>query len=228
MRRALRIPLLAILMAAPLLARVPAPTPQRFWLAGRYDGNRVIAYFNVVHFGASMPAHPRFLPPAVAAQFGSGFELTPADILRLRLPGEEPFALGSHYDVILGNGLLAHATVTTLLGFPQDEGVGNDSYSGALLTVDSASETVFALPSDYFVLRRPTATPSPAPRTPFNSAPGLIRAPVSFALQTQMAALLNRRRRLDLEGQPQKGTLAFAVQALRLASGAVRYYVRAE
>jgi len=36
--------------------------PERFWLAGRYDGNRVIVYFDAVKFNGALPSTSRRLP----------------------------------------------------------------------------------------------------------------------------------------------------------------------
>ena len=34
-------------------------SPERFWLAGRYDGNRVVVYFDTVQFGGAMSSKGR-------------------------------------------------------------------------------------------------------------------------------------------------------------------------
>jgi hypothetical protein len=33
--------------------------PERFWLAGRYDGNRVVVYFDAVKFGGTLSSNAR-------------------------------------------------------------------------------------------------------------------------------------------------------------------------
>ena len=54
---------LAVLLLG-LLALHTTPTfgqkgPERFWLAGRYDGNRVVVYFDAVQFKGTMSSNAR-------------------------------------------------------------------------------------------------------------------------------------------------------------------------
>src|ERR1022692_4652371 len=42
---------------------------EHFWLAGRYDGNRVIVYFDAVRFGADHPPREGTIAPPVAQGF---------------------------------------------------------------------------------------------------------------------------------------------------------------
>jgi hypothetical protein len=57
---------LAVLLLG-LLALHTTPTfgqngPERFWLAGRYDGNRVVVYFDAVKFEGTMSSNQHRKP----------------------------------------------------------------------------------------------------------------------------------------------------------------------
>src|SRR5207302_6475417 len=43
--------------------------PERFWLAGRYDGDRILIYFQAVKFNHTIPQNARRLPDAVVDGF---------------------------------------------------------------------------------------------------------------------------------------------------------------
>jgi len=49
--------------------------PERFWLAGRYDGNRVIIYFNSVKFNGTLPAKAEEIANPVVDGFFTPMEL---------------------------------------------------------------------------------------------------------------------------------------------------------
>jgi len=49
----------AMLQCNPVLAQVQQ---ERFWLAGRYDGNRIVVYFQSVHFDGTLPPDAQKLP----------------------------------------------------------------------------------------------------------------------------------------------------------------------
>lgn len=92
--------------------------PERFWIAGRYDGNRVIVYFDVVKFGIepipgaakiSFPVANRFFGPvALPESYVAQFQKTPT---------AERFKLGDRYDLLLEDGIVAPFILTTLVGF---------------------------------------------------------------------------------------------------------------
>lgn len=105
---------------------------ERLWMAGRYDGNRIIVYFDAVQFNGTLPATPKNMVPA-AGHFFEAVELSPEFIAPLQKTlTSEHFALGDHYDLILEENHVATVSLTTLIGCETDEGVGNDSYIGAL------------------------------------------------------------------------------------------------
>src|SRR5712692_7342201 len=124
-----------------LLAVHSTPTfgqrePERFWLAGRYDGNRVVVYFDAVKFKGTMLSNASKIAEPVADGFFDPVELPASYIARFQnTPNAEHFAIGDRYDLLLGNGTIATIKLTTLVGCETDEGVGNDSFIGALGTV---------------------------------------------------------------------------------------------
>ena len=40
----------------------PQTQPERFWLAGRYDWNRIVAYFDTVQFRSTIPPEAEKIP----------------------------------------------------------------------------------------------------------------------------------------------------------------------
>ena len=129
-----RIPALAILLAGLTHGQ---SQPERFWLAGRYDGNRVIVYFDAVKFNRTVPADAQKIVQPVVDGFYDPVELPASYIAQfLNKPGAERFAIGDQYDLLTGAGNPVTITLTTLVGTEGDEQVGNDSYTGALATVE--------------------------------------------------------------------------------------------
>jgi hypothetical protein len=105
-----------------------------FWIAGRYDGNRVIIYFDAVKFNKSVPRNARRVVRPVSALFPP-IELPPNYIAGFfKVPGVFRFNLGDQFDVLTGGDAI-RVKLTTLVGSEGDEEVGNDSYIGALATV---------------------------------------------------------------------------------------------
>ena len=70
-----------------------------------------------------------------------------------QLSDAEHFKVGDKYDLILGCGMTATVTLTTIVGTEGDEPVGNDSYIGALASLDD-SDKEFLLSRNYYVVRR--------------------------------------------------------------------------
>ncbi len=206
--------------------------PQRFWLAGRYDRNRVIVYFDAVKFNGTLPATGMKLAPvatlffdpvAVSASFIASFQKGAAS---------ERFRLGGHYDLILEENHIATVVLTTFVGCETDEPVGNDSYVGALATLDDKDIPYFR--KDYYVLRRHTEKESDVgsiPRIPAMWTQ-LENEPVEFGVQSRAVALLTEQMNkfaTDIQRRrAEKTSPVFQVQAFRTADGALRYYARAE
>jgi hypothetical protein len=116
-----------------------------------------------------------------------------------------------------------------LIGCETDEGVGNDSYIGALATLNDRDLPYFK--KDYYALRRhrnpqqkrPSAIPTVWVR--------LENEPVEFNIQSEIVALLIDRMRIlatDTQRHRAESTSpVFNAQAFRLADGSLRYYARA-
>jgi len=175
-----------------------------FWPAGRYDGDRIVVYFQAVKFGANFPASAPELAPPVASAFFSPMAVASRDIQRFH----PQFAIGDQYDLLLGNNDSVTITLTQLVYSPGDEGVGNFSYIGALAKVTQEDGLLFQ--GDYYVITKH--------RDP-KSVARLLRTPVQLDIQNQIAAKL-KPRLSDLS--------VLQVQSFTLADGSPRYYARAE
>jgi hypothetical protein len=82
--------------------------PERFWLAGRYDGNRVVVYFDAVKFEGSMSCTARKIANPVAGAFYSPVQLPASYIERFpKTSNVEHFTIGDRYDLRSGNGMIA-------------------------------------------------------------------------------------------------------------------------
>lgn len=215
------------------MARAQTESPERFWVAGRYDGNRVIVYFDAVEFNGTLPKGAAPLAPAVVEGFFDPVEITASYINSLgRGPDSERFSIGDRYDLLLGNGDAATVTLTTLVGCETDEGVGNDSFIGALATINGKYE----LPATggYYAVRRRSAVPKVAgmsTRKMGTRFSELIESPAPFDVESRVMSLLNERVKTivtDNERQTISGrSPELSVQSFRLADGSVRYYARA-
>jgi len=116
---------LALLLGSNAGGQAP---PERFWVAGRYDANRIIVYFDAVKFNGTVPANAQKLPYPVVNGFFEQVELPSSYIAQFQnRPSAERFKIGDEYDLILGNGETVPIILTTLIGFESDEQVGNDS-----------------------------------------------------------------------------------------------------
>lgn len=209
---------------------------ERYWLAGRYDGNRVVIYFDAVTFNGTMEAKARKIPQPVVGGFFEPVELPANYIARFQTtPKAEHFALGDRYDLLLGNGIITTVKLTTLVGCETDEGVGNDSFIGAIGTVE---KNAMFLTNGYFAVRRhqdvknDVAKPKSREATKFPQFASLLNEPARLDIVTQIAGLLAQQ----LEKEPwdakraaaAKAAPALHVQAFQLADGSLRYYARAQ
>lgn len=214
-----------------------AQTPREpFWIAGRYDGNRVIVYFDAVKFNNTVPADTLRITDPVASGFFMPVEL-PANYIATLLgePNAYRFALGEEYDVLSGSDAIS-VTLTTLVGTEGDEGVGNDSYIGAIATVVGKC-SLFGT-NGYYVVRRHR---DPVCGSPRQAWPGgvfptrfaeLMHDPVRFDVQTQIVALLSQRM-ISIASEQQRHAAeglspVFSVQTFRVADGSLRYYATAK
>jgi hypothetical protein len=153
---------LALVLAGTSASAQCQTKPDRVWLAGRYDGNRVIIYFDAVRFDDTLPPNAARIVDPVAGRFFQPVRLS-ASYLANFLKESDRFALGEEYDVLIDGGAI-RVKLTTLVGTEGDEGVGNDSYIGALATVIGKC-SLFGT-RDYYVVR-PHQEPvcgSPRPR----------------------------------------------------------------
>jgi len=216
-------------------AALAQKTPERFWLAGRYDGNRVIVYFDAVKFHGTVPHTAKRIADPVVGGFFMPMELPTSYVAQfLRTPDVEHFALGDKYDLLLGYGKVATVMLTTLVGTEGDEEVGNDSFIGALATVENEDDTMYLASGGIYVIRRHRKLPDSKPKSPPRPDTvyaGLQGDPVRFDIQTKIVALLTERMGSTAKAD-HKLTVAgmspvFAVQAFHLANGKLRYYARA-
>jgi hypothetical protein len=233
-RMAAFLPVLLALYSVPACGQ---KKPERFWLAGRYDGNRVVVYFEAVKFEGTMPSNARKLAPPVAEAFFEPVELPASYVARFqKTPNAEHFLIGDRYDLLLGNGTIATIKLTTLVGCETDEPVGNDSFIGALGTLEN--EDSLFLTNGYYAVRRhqepQTDGASLRPKTTaeFGRYSGLVDEPIRFDIEARIAELLNQRMRIEATAAERSAMgdapLAFKVQTFQVGDGDLRYYVRAE
>jgi hypothetical protein len=196
------------------------PEAERFWLAGRYDGNRIVVYFDAVHFRGTVPSTAVKIADAVADGFFTPVILPQAYVFRFQQePGAEHFAVGDRYDLLPGGSDIATITLTTLVGFEGDEETGNASFIGALATIDHPTEN--RLNEDrYYAVRRHIALS----RVQAGPHAALIEAAVRPDIQTQTVSLLNDAAGNHAHGMPP----TFKMQQFTVPDGSLRYYARAE
>ncbi len=204
-------------------------TPEQFWLAGRYDGNRVIVYFDAVKFGSTAPPNPKRISAPVADGFFGPVVLPASYIAQLQKGSHAThFALGDRDDLLLGNSNVATLTLTSLVGSEGDEGTGNFSYIGALGTLEDP-EALFSSKNYYAVRRHREPKPNSHQLPPHD---GPIYGPVPFDIQAQAAAQLIRKMKVmapsDLRTRFEKVSPAFEIQSFYTAAGSLRYYARSE
>jgi hypothetical protein len=180
---------------------------------------------------------PARLPIPVADAFFNPVELPASYIARFQTkPNAEHFAIGDRYDLLLGNGTITTIKLTALVGCETDEQVGNDSFVGALGTVEKEDSLVST--KTYYAVRRhhearsEGAKPKPKTTAEYLKYAHLVDGPVRFGVQSQIAALLNERLKMEtndaVRSNAEKAPLAFDVQPFSIADGSSRYYVRAE
>ena len=227
--------LLVVLLAGQRTPTFGQNQSERFWLAGRYDGDRVVIYFDAVKFKGTIPSNARKIVNPVAAAFFNPVELPASFITRFqKTPNAEHFAIGDRYDLLLGNGTTATIRLTTLVGCETDEEVGNDSFIGALGTLEKRDALVFT--KDYYAVRR---HPEPQNNGTQRTIPvvnlkyaHLDDEPVRFDIETRIADLLSERMKTEATAAEQRlaGDVApaFRVEPFRVADGTLRYYVLAE
>jgi hypothetical protein len=210
-------------------------TPERVWLAGRYDSASVVVYFEAVKFKGTFPADAASMVVPIADAFFTPKALS-ADFLA-GLPkerGAERFAVGDLYDLLLDGGRVATITLTTLIGFESDEFVGNDSYIGALGIV--APEDLPFFTKDYYVVQHRQAARRAGPTRPTRQPAifaSLGNEPASLDLQIRVTSLLRERLatgaptavRIEMEQTPPFSQRA---QPFTLADSSLRYHVWAE
>jgi hypothetical protein len=183
---------------------------ERFWLAGRYDGNRVVVYFDAVKFEGTMSSNARKIANPAASAFFSPVELPESYIERFqKRPIGEHFAIGDRYDLLLG-GTVATIKLTSLVGCETDEEVGND----------------------YYAVRRHQEPQSdraqPKSSAQYLKHAGLRDEPVRFDIETRIAEILNLRMKMEATDAERRvaGNVspAFKVQPFQVADGSLRYY----
>ena len=233
--RWLRAVALTLMVGHPTATSVFAQTaPERLWLAGRYDRNHVVMYFSAVKFNGTVPADAVKIaePKADAFFYPVGLPASYVSQLQKKTPRAERFSVGDRYDVLLDGGRVATITLDELVGFENDEQVGNDSYIGALGRV--APRDIPRLTKDYYVARRHRATSAGKSKAidRRDSQAHLGREPVSADLEARMLPLLQEALAKDTTGNPQlsaaNGTPVITLaQSFALADGSTRYYVSA-
>jgi hypothetical protein len=207
-------------------------TPERFWIAGRYDGNRVVVYFEKVQFEGTIASQAREIAPPVSDLFFNPVELPASYIAGFQnKPNAEHFAIGDRYDLMLGNGTIATIKLTTLVGYETDD----DSFIGALGTLEQPNATLSS--NGYYAVRRHVEAQrqresGPKTAAEYRRYAGLIETPTGFDIEAQIARLLDLRMKMDATAAEQRvaGGVAPAlkVQPFQVADGSLRYYVRAE
>jgi len=212
--------------------------PERFWLAGRYDGNRVVVYFDAVKFEGTMSSNARKIAPPVAGAFFEPDELPASYIAQFqKVPNAEHFAIGDRYDLLVGNGIIATIKLTTLVGCETDEPVGNDSFIGALGIVENKNLFGLLTKAYYAVRRHQDAQADRAAKglKPHHDSVKyavLLDEPVRFDVEARLAELLTSRMKTEATDAEQRtiGNVspAMKVQSFQVADGSLRYYVRAE
>jgi hypothetical protein len=198
----------------------------RVWLAGRYNADHVVIYLDTLQFGNTVPTGATKLADPKAAGFFWVYALPNAYVadVRAKLPRLERIAIGDQFDLLVGGGRVITVAFDTLVGFPNDEGVGNQSYIGGLARVRS-SDTAF-LHGDYYVARRHGAVAPASTVDPRDTLVRLRDDTLSGTTQAQIIALLEQRA-ADSAGGARRTLITKKSQSFALADGSVRTYVAA-
>jgi hypothetical protein len=207
---------------------------ERFWIAGRYDANRVIVYFDTVAFSDTLSSNSRPITPPVAKGFFGPVGIDQTFARRFQgAPGAERFSLGDKYDLLLGGDLVRTVTLTDMVGAETDEGVGNDSFLGAL---GSLNKDDLLLENDYYVLRRHHDSPKingneKTPSMAGSTYAYLESGPVRFDVQMQIVDLLTGRMKVLATEAARRATERASplveIKAFHLSDGRLRYYASA-
>lgn len=129
---------------------------------------------------------PKIVQPVVDGFF-EHVELPASCIAKFqRKLASEHFALGDQFDLLTGASNPITITLTTLVGTEGDEQVGNDSYIGALATVERPMDIYMT--QGYYAVRRH----KPAAKTTALGA-RLAAEPLPFSVQSRIVALLPQR-----------------------------------
>jgi hypothetical protein len=210
--------------------------PERFWIAGRYDASRVIVYFDAVKFEDTLSTNSEELAPPVAGGFFRPVRVPESFAVRFQKgPSAEHFALGDKYDLLLDGGVVKTVTLTTLVGAETDEGIGNDSFLGAVATLSKDDIGFQFMTKDYYVLRRhhESATNGHDKLSPVQTAYAYLEdSSVRFNIQTQIADLLTQRMQTLATEAARRAidrvSPYIEVKAFHLPDGSLRYYASAE
>jgi hypothetical protein len=195
----------------------------------------VIVYFDAVKFDGTKPSIAEKLPAPVADGFFTPEKLPWNYVSKLQQgPDAEHFRIGGTYDLIFGGGLVRTMTLTTLVGTETDEGVGNESFIGAIGTVDKDQILPsLSLKQDYYVVRhhhdQQGANATATSKAVFAY---LEEGPTRFDIQEQIVDLL-KERMLVLATAPQRTAAEHSapyvrIKAFHLPDGSPRYYASAE
>lgn len=205
--------------------------PERFWLAGRYDGNRIIVYFNKVKFNGTLPKDAVKIAYPIADAFFSPIGLSTEYVARFQQgPGAEHFSIGDRYDLLVGDGRIVTVTLTSLVGF--DSG-GIDSFVGALAILQS-DDLLFT--RNYYVVRRHVEPPANTPKPKFDPKVPVVRLDpdhVPFDIEAKVAALMINRVKTvtvpqDVRARMGNISPTLEVQRFTIADGSTRYHVWAD
>ena len=200
--------IVGIVLAAPSShtdqAARAATAQERFWIAARYDATQFVTYFEPVHFGTLPTRDNQLVQPRTPDFFGPR-PIATADLERVRPVTGEPFKIGGRYDVLAADGGTVPMVLTSLVKFHTDEGVGNDSYIGALGRV--AAPDLARLRGNYVVIRRPDS-----PDAARGSRAILTEGPVPSGVTAKLLAIVG-------------GTRVIAAQSFTTAGGETRQFV---
>lgn len=198
---------------------------QTAFIGGRYDGDRVIVYFDAVKLGNTLQANSTPMQPAVVAGFFDPVLVSTEYSKRFQNDkAAEKFDIGKKYRVVWGNGNSGVIKITSLVACQTDEFVGNDSYIGAVGTFEGGDGA--ELSGDHYVVEPVTANPANGGKA------GLVNEPAPFELQQRIAVLMQRlspeKAAAAIRAQLRPKSLAFDVQPFKLTDGQLRYYARAQ
>jgi len=227
---------LLVLALTTVQCRVALAQPQseQFWLAGRYDWNRIVVYFDAVKFNGTVPSEAEKIPCPVGVGFFCPVRLPASYIAKFQEAlHAEHFALGDKYDLIVDGSSIV-VTLTALVGCEGDEQVGNDSFIGALATLEKDKEDWLYFMKGPLAVRRHRELPNgggQARQEIRTISAGLLDEPVRFDIQSKIVGLLKDRMNTMASDAKRREaetvSPSFAVQQFRLADGTLRYYARA-